>query len=311
MLSSATPHHGVPSFDFEPSALRANALYAALARCRESRMSARLSIRLGPAPVGQVVVLSGRVGWAVSIDQQQDLGTFLWRLGKVRRSDITAVRQRFVELEGRRKFGALLEEAGLLKRPVLRRCLLLHTRAALNQLFRAEALEVDVEPIAIEADGELTFEFEEVMRTSREPEDSPNCLDFGSWTSENAVLAPLREVPGYRACALLSAEGEVLVAQSSTTDFSPPLIAVFSATVLEHSLHTVSSAGVGAVKSALLECDEGTVIARWVGSGHQYLLALLIDPTANLGMATLRIAELLPSLETFVATKEVGSNGNA
>jgi predicted regulator of Ras-like GTPase activity (Roadblock/LC7/MglB family) len=219
----------------------------------------------------------------------------------VSRDDLARVRRRFVELQGRRKFGTLLEEAGLVRRPVLRRCLLLHARAALAKLIEeAPTTVVGVEPIRLDADEELTFELKELMRSECQTETSATWADFRAWTDENIALTPLSEVPGYRACAVLTVDGRVVTAQSASAENDPSLIAIFLTTVLEHSTSTMTSAGVGAVNLVLLECEQGTVIARWIDPERRRLLAALLDPEGNLGMAKLRMQELVPKLALLV-----------
>ena len=74
---------------------------------------------------GSIVLYEGRVAWAVSAQHQEDLGTFLWRLGRVSKAQIAEVRRKYEKHLGARKLGSLLEEEGLITRAALRRCLLL------------------------------------------------------------------------------------------------------------------------------------------------------------------------------------------
>ncbi len=282
---------------------RANWVESALGRelrslCAASR-SGRVVVHERGEVRGQVVVLNGQVGWAVAINQAQDLGCFLQRLGKVSRGDLAAVRRRFQELGGRRKFGALLEEAGLIKRPVLRRCLMLHTRAALaNLLDGVQEATVDVEPVQLEADSEMTFALGEIMQEEFDTSSRVSWSEFDDWTSDNEVLKPLSLVPGYRASAVLATDGRVLIAQSISARSDPSLIAIFLATVLEYATYAMT--GVGAVRLALLECEEGSIIARWIDADSTRLLALLLEPDGSLGMAKLRMGELVAQLEPAV-----------
>ena len=91
-----------------------------------------------------------------------------------------------------------------------------------------------------------------------------------------------------------------MMAQSDATNTDPTLLAVFLTTVLEHSTHTMTSAGVGAVKQAILECEQGTVVARWINVDRTHLVAALLDPTGNLGLVKLRMQELLPTIASLL-----------
>ena len=83
---------------------------------------------------GLVVFHQGRIAWAVSRHQTEHLGAFLARLGKLDQDQLSAARARYQAEGGRRKLGAILEQDHRLDRPVLRHCLRLHTRRAVDSL---------------------------------------------------------------------------------------------------------------------------------------------------------------------------------
>jgi predicted regulator of Ras-like GTPase activity (Roadblock/LC7/MglB family) len=56
---------------------------------------------------------------------------------------------------------------------------------------------------------------------------------------------------------------------------------------------------VGGVNLAMLEFDKGTVLVRVLGESG--ILALLVDPTANLGLPRHQIRKLAPELEAALA----------
>ena len=56
---------------------------------------------------------------------------------------------------------------------------------------------------------------------------------------------------------------------------------------------------VGSVNLAMLEFDKGTVLVRVLGESG--ILALLVDPSANLGLPRHQIRKLAPELEAALA----------
>ena len=56
---------------------------------------------------------------------------------------------------------------------------------------------------------------------------------------------------------------------------------------------------VGAVKVAMFEFEKGTVLVKILGSSG--ILAILVDPGANLGLPRLQIRKLAPDIEAALA----------
>lgn len=89
---------------------------------------------------GLVVFHQGRIAWAVSRHQTEHLGAFLTRIGKLDPEQLKTAQARYRTEGGRRKLGAILEQDHRVDRPVLRHCLRMHTRRAVDSLACRPAL---------------------------------------------------------------------------------------------------------------------------------------------------------------------------
>jgi predicted regulator of Ras-like GTPase activity (Roadblock/LC7/MglB family) len=258
--------------------------------------------------VGFVVLHRGKVAWAVCRNQPETLGTFLWRLGRITRAQLDEINKLYMAHEGRRKLGSLLEDAGYVSRPVLRRCLLLHTRRAVGCLLSEDALNPVSRKGALEVAEENLFALEEVMPHLRyHPKlaaargDSKK--NSGRILAKDHPLAGFGEIPGYLASAVVSADGAVMLADTPDGQVDPSLLGVLLVTVLEASSRAVVPTSLGAINFLLLDCDQGTLVARWVDTRRRYLAALLLSPQGNPGMAKYRINDVLPALEQWLAAR--------
>jgi len=113
---------------------------------------------------GLVVFHQGRIAWAVSRHQTEHLGAFLARLGKLSHEQLKAAQACYRAEGGRRKLGAILEQDHRVDRPVLRHCLRLHTRRAVDSLAcrpQLTLLSSSVGPRVLE--DELTFPLEDFL----------------------------------------------------------------------------------------------------------------------------------------------------
>lgn len=136
----------------------------ALASAAGSGWSGRIEA-LGPeGPSGMVVFHKGRVAWAVCKGQREDLGRYLWRLGKLSPEALKAAQARYRAEGGQRKLGAILEQDHQLDRPVLRHCLRLHTRQAVDALAQLpECTLLSSGDLPRVRDDELTFPIEDFL----------------------------------------------------------------------------------------------------------------------------------------------------
>jgi predicted regulator of Ras-like GTPase activity (Roadblock/LC7/MglB family) len=269
------------------------------------KWSGQVSLRSGSETVGLIILNRGRVAWAKSKDQKEDIAGFLWRLGRVTKEQLAAVRNRYQELGGRRKFGALLEETHFIREPVLRWCLLLHARMAIDSMLERRDAELTVRDGEIKAEEEMTFTLEEVMPKVHETEErNPgSSMDsrYGRWTNwneENQGLSDLEQLNGYLASAIVSGDGEVLAAHTKSGNVDPLVLGVYLASVLEASSRAVKSTQLGSVNFVLLDCESGALVARWIDQNNKNLAVVLVGSDGQIGMVKHRINSMLQTLES-------------
>lgn len=119
-------------------------------------------LHAGGSHVGRVVMVNGYVAWATCRDQHRILGSFLLRIGGVTREQLVNAIQE-VRKSPKRQLGGVLEEMKLMERPTLRRCLLLHVRAAVRTLLSFRDARVSSTEITTAVDETLLIRFEEVL----------------------------------------------------------------------------------------------------------------------------------------------------
>ena len=249
------------------------------------------------AEMGTVVLVGGRVAWAVSPDQGEDLGTYLWRLGKVSRQQLRSVRRRYTELGGRRKVGALFEEEGILGRSILRRCLLLHTRRAIQVALREKQALATWREGRLSADERLTFDYREVMPEWGAMRNESNLTR--DWCQGCALLEPFMEIQSCLAAMVLLADGEIINGCAREPSVHPGELAASLATACEGAAQL--GGDLGGVSCLALECQQGTVVARWLDNDRSLLAAVVLGDRAATGMARLRLEQLAPTLLTAAA----------
>jgi predicted regulator of Ras-like GTPase activity (Roadblock/LC7/MglB family) len=275
-----------------------NSLERSLLAAARDGFSGKLTVTSETAHLGLVVFHRGRIGWAVSREQPEDLGTFIWRLGRITKDQLQPIRQRYDEHGGKKKLGELLEEAGLIRRPVLRRCLLLHARRALSALIRQVGATGARCEEAVRVDPEMTFALEELLPEFRT--DRPQDGDGGAALGANPILVILSEIQGYEASAILSADGEAVVAHSTRPDFDPSLLGVLLVSVLEASSKLTDCTDVGELRFLLLDCEHGSLLARWVPGDRHHLMALLVGESGNIGTAKYEMEAALPAVASYL-----------
>jgi predicted regulator of Ras-like GTPase activity (Roadblock/LC7/MglB family) len=280
---------------------RKSSLLDLLVRLCSAGWTGRLVAVRREESVGWVVVYKGRIAWAVCQNQPETLGTFLWRLGRITRSQYREINNLYMEHKGKRKLGSLLEDAGYVKRPVLRRCLVLHTRRALGCLLSEDGTRPRKEKLNLSLDDADLFDLEEVMPHLRfHPALGPNPATPSSARARKPPRDhPLRafaEIPGYLASAVVSAEGEVIVADTPEEGVDPSLLGVLLVSVLESSSRVVAPTSLGVINFLLIDCDRGTLVARWLDDDRRHLAAVLLSSEGNLGLAKYKVNESVPSI---------------
>lgn len=227
--------------------------------------------------LGQVVLARGRIAWATSNQQTENLASLVWRLSHITSEQLSAVSKTYYRHRGKKKIGAILAEEGLMTRPVLRRCMMLHIRFALANLFAVQDVMVDPRPESLVTDDEILFFPEEVVPFSAVQEFTAEWIrqnrDEGHWAEVSArsyLLQPLFALAGYLASAVISAHGGVVVAHRSVDWLEPKVLGVMVANLLETSTAMSAAVELGQPQSTMVECTDGRIVARWVDDERQF-----------------------------------------
>ncbi|MFO7885123.1 MAG: hypothetical protein R6U68_09885 [Desulfobacteraceae bacterium] len=139
------------------------------------------------------------------------------------------------------------------------------------------------------------------IRNNRESrKDKTGKSPRGPLSDKNHPLRELSEIPGYIASAIISAEGEVVVADTPDGQVDPCLLGVLLVTVLEASSRVVVPTSLGSINFLLMDCDEGTLLARWIDDERKSLAAILLSSDGNLGLAKYKVNEALPALSGWL-----------
>jgi uncharacterized protein len=113
------------------------------------------------------------------------------------------------------------------------------------------------------------------------------------------VLNLFLKVEGIRVALVVDWDGFVIDGVSQDGGAGMEAIGAVISTSLGSTQVIGRELQVGDVNLAMLEFDKGTVLIRVLGQSG--LLALLVDPTANLGLPRHQIRKLAPELELALA----------
>ena len=274
--------------------------------CKE--WSGRLDVRIEGKSLGHVVMAGGKVAWAKCNDQTENLASLLWRLSHITSEQLNEVSKLYYKYQGKRRIGAILEEHGIMSRPVLRRCLMLHIRFALTSLFAYPDALVDLVPEAIALDETILFNPEEVLPFPLATDFAREWIDKnqepGYWqriSAESSVLKPLQQLPSYKASAVVSSHGSVLVAHSAQSPLQAQaqVLGVLLASLAEAGNDLTRVMGLGQVDAATLECTEGLLSTRWIDAEHNFLVVVLAAAGAA-GEASSHLRELCGTLSAWL-----------
>jgi predicted regulator of Ras-like GTPase activity (Roadblock/LC7/MglB family) len=291
-----------------------NMLWGCLTRAELERWSGHILVRLRGEVVGEVVIHEGKIAWAVARNQSEHLGTFLLRLGQITPEQLAQVHRQYSKHNGRKHVSLLLDEARILPREVLRRCVMLHVKLAVASLLAHTDVLVDPSPGAIGADANSLFDPVEVLPPSVVPAYAaerariagapPPPVERGA----ACVIAPIVDLPGYLASAIVSSEGAVLMCHGSAQlEVDPATLGVFAAELFESSLKLALQANLGLVNAVVLECAKGLLAARWTGDEQAYLALLLTTHESKLGMLTTRVRRLAEAFQSEFTSLSTGA----
>jgi hypothetical protein len=281
-----------------------------LRRAAADRLSGSVRLHVGAAQVGLVFFVDGHVVWATCREQRETLGTFLWRLGHITRRQLEIVGKVFEGHQGRKKFGQLLEELGLMPRPILRRCLLLHTREALRTLLACRGVVCTTVSETVGVTDDTLFALDEVLPF-------PDAL--GAHPVGPPALAPtagrgggepielLFEIPDYLACAVVSAQGEVLTGHATRCGQDLVPLGIFAGAAADGAERLVASGGLGPMGLLSIGSTSGRALIRWVDEAKRYLVVVLVGGVARQAEAEAVIEAALPSLRRWISNTTVAT----
>jgi len=235
---------------------------------------------------GTVVLDSGHVAWATSIGQPETLGSFLQRLGHVSQDDLDITQALYEEAKGEKKLGRLMEEAGIIPRQVLRRCLLLHVRLAIACLVQSKLKVTSARAGQLCVAREMLFSVAEVLPEWRSAP-PPGALPTGPGDAVTVVLESLKTIPGHRGCLVADRGGTTIsVCGFSSNDIpGPSVLATTAVALLEGASHAATWCSLGNVDHASSEGAAGALLAHWLDKKRSLLAAVLLDPTGKIGVA--------------------------
>lgn len=269
----------------EDSGPTAIAFASFLLETANRRGSGWLELRAASDPIGTVIFCRGQLAWASCAQQREHLGLVLERLGYLTPEQLQKASADMQRSGSGKKLGRFLEESGLISRPVLRLCLLLHLRTAVASLLRQDDLTGEWEEGAFCAEDELTFPAQEVLpawladateRPPRPPE------DYAS------ALLPLADLPGYQGALAADWMGRILACHGFRgVDRSVASTVAAAAVSLLGGPYAL-----GRTNQGFLESEKGAVVARWLDDGCRVLAAVRVGPDGRPGTALHRLGSL-------------------
>jgi predicted regulator of Ras-like GTPase activity (Roadblock/LC7/MglB family) len=111
------------------------------------------------------------------------------------------------------------------------------------------------------------------------------------------VVRNLAARDGVEAALVLSADG-LSIEHASRGEFDPESLAAHSATLVQYANRLGLSAGRGALRTAVMECERGLLILTQLGAGD--CLAILASPEADVGPLLYDLRQHRPALAALL-----------
>lgn len=268
----------------------------------EARWDGTVQVRCQQQLYGQVILSAGQIAWAVSRGQQETLGSLLWRLGYLTKTQLDVVRSLYTAYEGRRKLGSILEECGFMSRAALRRGVLLHTRAAVESLAALSDCQVLQIPGKLSRADDMCFDLREVVSAVEVVGRSPGTQKSGSWQfwttrgEENQILEDLAELPGYQASGIFTAGGCTLTAHIARRGLEPIGLGVLLGSVYDVAARDAPADALREARGMTLVYDSGLLVSRkFEAGGRGCILAVLVAVDADPVAVGKRLEHMLPA----------------
>ncbi len=266
--------------------------------------SGLLEVGTGIEAIGRVLLVSGRVAWATCVYQPENLGQLLRRLGHLSDADLERVDAVYSDRGGKVKLGRLLEETGLVSRPVLRRCLLLHVRMALSCMLSNHDLRAHWTPGECAGEEDLTFALEQLLVGLAARPDDPWIAGDRLWALANE-LAQLKSVEGFRGAVIATGEGASVtsVGYADVAGTEVQELALVSSTLLVESRRIAPHLSTGAPRCGFLEGPKGAVLSSWIDEQRGLIVAVAVDTSARLGVAKHRLEQTAERLRSALQSE--------
>jgi predicted regulator of Ras-like GTPase activity (Roadblock/LC7/MglB family) len=271
----------------------------ALGWAEQHQLGGTLQVIEDEEKIGEIVFSDGRLAWAVCRYQTETLGKFLIRTGRITRDQFREVSRCFRDQSTGKKLGVLLEEAGFVTRDELRQLIATHIRMALASLIEREPVTFALSSKQVVLDDASTFTVAEITEPLCGLPPLPDAPDAEAHPPQ--ALRDLLEPPGHQAVALVGAEGSLhgaLAREGQEIDW--PRLAAVTARWLREGTTAARSVGLGAMETVLVECQDRTVLLRWLDETHEALALLVLGPEGKLGVAKHRLQTALPALREAV-----------
>lgn len=248
---------------------------------------------------GAVYLHGGEVAWAVSRDHTENFGHYLERIGMIPRDRFNEVVLAYKASGKAQKFGAMLEEAGLISHARLRECLKAHIRAALAALLRNPDPRASARSDELLVDARWTFLLEDVLPAL--PDQAGSSPPEPGRPDPHELLETLAQLTGYE-YSFIAVPGTGLLAVHDTEQTETREAAMTAAITWLSS--TASAAGEllpGRAELILLEHGAGSLMAGWTGDERRTFLAVAFTRDGKPGIVKHKLAELLPRIRELTA----------
>ncbi len=276
----------------KPSIIDERPLLDGLREASNVEWSGLLRVNNDNEQVGAIVMRQGRIAWAVYQKQKEALGEFLYRIGKLTREQLKEVTQLYFSLGKTKKLGSILEAEGLIDRPTLRKCLLLHIRSALLSMITKREFTVITSGGELVVEEDLTFSFAEIFS----PQENNADIDAKVY-----IFDELANVPGYSSTLIAGPDGQVLVIHGARSSDNEALqCANIPLKWLQSTQQFGLDANLGAADFAFFEFESSTLVVRWIGSARKFIAVLCLERTGKIGMAKYRLNLVAPALEEYI-----------
>ncbi len=254
---------------------------------------------------GMVVLSKGRIAWAVSENQTEDLPFFLEQIGRIPPGSLKEIVQEQSAPGKSKKLGLILEEAGLITPSLFRECLLAHIRSALASLLENPLLEVQSSKPEISAEGNLTFSLEDAL--GKNAEEAPAVVEGTTSVTEEIsracngeILESLALLSGYMYSFVANISGKLLAFhEAEQAGEQEDSIFTTVADWISISLKTASMLGMGPTQVAFMEGAGQSLLVQATDSDRKHFLAVAFNEEGRLGVVKAKIAGMIPTVQTF------------